>query len=236
MEKSETNHDLRSGLISWAIKGVTYKAYVAAVWMFAAGSWKWVAGWVYVIIFLLFDLATAIVVFPRSPELLIERSSAHSDAKTWDKKIMPLAAGILPLISWIMAGLDFRLGWNPPVSREIQILAVFMTIFGHGIIVWAMGANAFFSPLVRIQTERGHTVAAGGPYRIIRHPGYLGAMLFSISVPMMLASWWAVIPGLASVVLYIVRTSLEDQTLQDELAGYREFSESVKFRLIPGLW
>ena len=99
-----------------------------------------------------------------------------------------------------------------------------------------MGANAFFSPLVRIQKERGHTVAAGGPYRVIRHPGYLGAMLFSISVPLMLASWWAVIPGLASVVLYIVRTSLEDQTLQDELSGYREFSERVKFRLIPGLW
>lgn len=120
--------------------------------------------------------------------------------------------------------------------REFQLLAGFITIFGHGIIVWAMGANAFFSPLVRIQKERGHTVAAGGPYRVIRHPGYLGAMLFSISVPLMLGSWWAVIPGLASVVLYIVRTSLEDQTLQDELSGYREFSERVKFRLIPGLW
>jgi len=236
MEKSNINNDLKSGLLSWAIKGVTYKAYVAAVLMFAAGSWKWIAGWVYVIIFLLFDLATALVVFPRSPELLIERSIAHSDAKTWDKIIMPLAAGILPLISWIVAGLNLRLGWNPPLSREIQLLAVCITILGHGIIVWAMSANAFFSPLVRIQKERGHTVAEDGPYRIIRHPGYLGAIFFSISVPMMLGSWWAVIPGLASVILYIVRTSLEDQTLQDELSGYREFSERVKFRLIPGLW
>ena len=236
MEKSETKNDLKSGLLSWAIKGVLYKVYVAVILMFSAGTLMWVAGWAYVVIFLLFDLATALVVFPRSPDLLIERSQSHSDAKTWDKKIMPLAAGILPLISWIIAGLDFRLGWNPPVSGAVQFLAVLFTILGHGIIVWAMGANAFFSPLVRIQKERGHTVAAGGPYQIIRHPGYLGAMLFSISVPMMLGSWWAVIPGLASVILYIVRTSLEDQTLQDELSGYREFSEQVKFRLIPGLW
>jgi hypothetical protein len=89
MEKSNINNDLKSGLLSWVIKGVTYKAYVAAVLMFAAGSWKWIAGWVYVIIFLLFDLATALVVFPRSPELLIERSTTHSDAKTWKKNHAP---------------------------------------------------------------------------------------------------------------------------------------------------
>ena len=93
------NNNLKKGLITWAIKGVLYKAYVAAVLMISAGRWDWLAGWIYVAIFLLFDLATAIAVIPRSPELLLERSRRNPDMKTWDKWIMPLAAGILPLFA-----------------------------------------------------------------------------------------------------------------------------------------
>jgi len=103
-------------------------------------------------------------------------------------------------------------------------------------VVWAMGANAFFSPLVRIQTERGHKVADTGPYKFIRHPGYIGAMIFSLGIPLMLGSWWAVIPGLVSMILYFIRTALEDKTLQDELPGYLDYTQCVKYRLIPGVW
>lgn len=227
---------LKKGLVSWGIKGVLYKAYVALVLMLAAGRWNWTAGWLYVVIFLLFDLATAIVVIPRSPDLLIERTQSNLGIKSWDKKLMPLAAGILPLISWILAGLNQRLGWAPVVGMQAQLIGLILTILGHALVVWAMGANAYFSALVRIQKERGHTVETGGPYRFIRHPGYLGAMVFSISVPIQLGSWWAVIPGAAAVGLYIIRTQLEDQTLQDELPGYEIYANDIKFRLIPGLW
>jgi len=237
VEKIEINDDkLRRGILSWSIKGVLYKAYVALVLMLSAGRWNWIAGWLYVIIFLLFDAATAIVVIPRSPDLLIERSRAVPGAKRWDKVIMPLASGFLPLISWILAGLDQRLGWNPRISIKLQVFGLILTILSHALLVWAMGANAFFSPLVRIQKERGHTVAVGGPYRVIRHPGYLGAIVFSVSVPILLGSWWAVIPGFTAAILYIVRTSLEDQTLWEELAGYQEYTERVTSRLIPGIW
>ena len=227
---------LKKGIISWGIKGVLYKAYVAVVLMLSAGRWNWVAGWLYVVIFLLFDLATAIVVIPRSPGLLIERTQSNPGIKSWDKKLMPLAAGFLPLISWILAGLNQRLGWAPAVGKGAQLAAWILTILGHALVVWAMGANPFFSALVMIQKDRGHTVAAGGPYRFIRHPGYLGAMVFSISVPIQLGSWWAVIPGVVAAVLFIIRTSLEDQTLQDELPGYREFTQKTIYRLFPGIW
>ena len=227
---------LKKGIISWGIKGVLYKAYVGVVLMLSAGRWNWTSGWLYVVIFLLFDLATAIVVIPRYPDLLIERTQSNPGIKSWDKKIMPLAAGIFPLISWILAGLNQRLGWTPVVGVQAQLIGLILTIMGHALIVWAMGANAFFSALVRIQKERGHTVATGGPYRIIRHPGYLGAMVFSISVPILLGSWWGVIPGVAAAVLYVVRTSMEDKTLKEELPGYDEYTNDVKFRLIPGLW
>jgi protein-S-isoprenylcysteine O-methyltransferase Ste14 len=228
--------NLKKGLISWAIKGVLYKAYVGVVLMLSAGRWDWIAGWVYVGIFLAFDAATALVVIPRSPELLIERSRRNQDVKSWDKVIMPVAAGLLPLFSWIIAGLDQRFGWGPEVRLSLQAAGLVLTVIGHAIVVWAMGANAFFSVIVRIQEERGHSVAAGGPYRWIRHPGYVGAILFSLAIPFLLSSWWALIPSMGSVILYVLRTSLEDRTLIDELPGYADYVKRVKFRLIPGVW
>ena len=132
--------------------------------------------------------------------------------------------------------MNLRWGWGPTVDRSWQLAGFILTVFGHVIVVWAMSANAFFSAQVRIQTERGHTVANTGPYKLIRHPGYIGAMIFSLGIPLMLGSWWAVIPGVFSVILYIVRTALEDRTLLDELPGYVDYAQSVKFRLIPGVW
>lgn len=227
---------LKKGLISWGIKGVLYKAYAAVVLMLSAGRWDWVAGWIYVGIFLAFDAATALVVIPRNPDLLIERTSRNPDVAAWDKIIMPLAAGILPLIGWIIAGLDLRFGWRPEMRLSLQAAGLVLTVIGHAIVVWAMGANAFFSAIVRIQEDRGHTVAEGGPYRWVRHPGYVGAILFSGAIPFLLGSWWSLIPGIGSVILYVIRTALEDQTLQDELPGYTDYSRNVKFRLIPGIW
>ena len=230
------DQEIKKGVTSWAIKGVLYKAYVGLVLMLSAGRWDWGAGWLYVFIFLAFDAATALVVIPRSPGLLIERSQRSPNVKDWDKVIMPLAAGLLPLVGWILAGLNDRWDWGPFVSSGFQLAGFLLTLMGHAIIVWAMGANAYFSPMVRIQEERGHQVADGGPYRIIRHPGYLGAILFSLGIPLLMESWWALIPGFLSVILYFLRTLLEDRTLHEELPGYPDYSGQVKFKLIPGVW
>jgi protein-S-isoprenylcysteine O-methyltransferase Ste14 len=189
-----------------------------------------------VALFLAFDAATALVVIPRYPDLLIERSRANSDAKPWDKVIMPLASGFLPLISYIMAGFTERWDWGPPMSQEAQIAGLVLTIAGYGVVVWAMGANAYFSPLVRIQQERGHQVADGGPYRIVRHPGYLGAIVFTLAVPILLGSWWALIPGVLAAIIYVLRTFLEDRTLAEELPGYSEYQQRTQYRLFPGVW
>jgi protein-S-isoprenylcysteine O-methyltransferase Ste14 len=230
------DQETKRGIRSWAIKGVLYKAYVALVLMLSAGRWDWGAGWLYVFIFLAFDAATALVVIPRHPTLLIERSQGNPNVKAWDKVIMPLAAGIIPLFGWIVAGLNERWGWQPDVSQEVQLLGFILTLLGHAVIVWAMAANAYFSPLTRIQEERDHRVADGGPYRIIRHPGYLGAIVFSLGIPLMLESWWSFIPGVISVILFFVRTALEDQTLIDELSGYKSYADRVRYKILPGVW
>jgi protein-S-isoprenylcysteine O-methyltransferase Ste14 len=107
---------------------------------------------------------------------------------------------------------------------------------GYALFLWAMACNAFFAEGVRIQTERGHAVVTNGPYGFVRHPGYVGAILSQVSTPFLLGSPWALIPSIASGVLYVVRTCLEDQTLRQELPGYAEYTQHTRYRLLPGVW
>lgn len=193
-------------------------------------------GWAYVGVFFAFDVATALALMPRHPELLIERSTIREGNKGWDKVILRLAAGYLPMAAWLVAGLDERYGWSPQILPGLEIGALAVVVIGFGVTVWAMAANAFFSVVVRIQDDRGHAVASGGPYRYVRHPGYVGAILLTVGAPIMLGSWWALVPSVLSALLYVVRTALEDQTLQRELDGYKEYTQQTRYRLLPGVW
>jgi protein-S-isoprenylcysteine O-methyltransferase Ste14 len=119
----------------------------------------------------------------------------------------------------------------------LQLAGVVVAVLAYDvIIVWAMTANAFFAQTVRIQEERGHTVATGGPYRIVRHPGYVASILSQIATPLILGSVWAFIPAGLAALLFVVRTALEDKTLLEELDGYKEYAGRVRYRLLPGVW
>jgi protein-S-isoprenylcysteine O-methyltransferase Ste14 len=201
----------------------------------SAGTLNWIAGWAMVIVMAGWVTATAIVVIPRYPELLAERLGPKKGAKKWDIALAgPL--GIAMMLMWIVAGLDFRNGWPSNIGPATQIGAMLIVIAGYALVVWATGVNAFFSAVVRIQAERGHTVISSGPYRYVRHPAYIGMILVALGAPIMLGSWWALIPGVISAVLMIVRTTLEDKTLQAELPDYAEYSQHVRYRLVPGIW
>ena len=103
-------------------------------------------------------------------------------------------------------------------------------------VLWAMASNPFFAATVRIQSERGQEVVSAGPYRLVRHPGYLGALVYNLAIPLVLGSLWTFIPALFTIALLVVRTALEDRTLQAELPGYAAYTAAVRRRLIPGLW
>jgi protein-S-isoprenylcysteine O-methyltransferase Ste14 len=141
-----------------------------------------------------------------------------------------------PLLIWIVAGLDERYGWSPQISLWLQVVAIIVAVLGSALATWAMLSNTFFSGTVRIQKERGHTVASGGPYRYVRHPGYVAGILFDVATPLILGSLWALVPAGLTVCAFVVRTALEDRTLQEELAGYREYAQQVRYRLLPGVW
>lgn len=226
---------VKRGVMRWAVRETMGIVMLAVMLFLAAGTLNWIAGWATVIVTAGWVIATAIVVIPRRPELLAERVGPKKGAKTWDTALLSLY-GVTMMIMWIVAGLDFRNGWSSGIGSLAQIGAMLIVIAAYALVVWATGANAFFSQVVRIQTERGHTVVSSGPYRYVRHPAYGGMILVVLGSPIMLGSWWALIPGVLSAILVIVRTALEDQTLRAELPGYAEYAQRTRYRLVPGVW
>jgi protein-S-isoprenylcysteine O-methyltransferase Ste14 len=140
------------------------------------------------------------------------------------------------MIQFIVAGLDVgRYGWSGPISPLVQCAAFLVYACGMILCLWAMAVNRFFSPVVRLQEERGHRLVTDGPYRHIRHPGYAGILL-SACVGIALGSWWSLLPLVVAVGLILRRTALEDRFLRTSLEGYASYAEHVRYRLIPGIW
>jgi protein-S-isoprenylcysteine O-methyltransferase Ste14 len=117
-----------------------------------------------------------------------------------------------------------------------HLAGLVFNLIGYGLFLWAMVSNAFFSEGVRVQEERGHRVATGGPYQYVRHPGYAGAILAGLATPFLLGSLWGLILATVSATLYVIRTGLEDRTLIEELPGYGEYASQTRHRLVPGVW
>jgi len=200
-------------------------------------QWDWWEAWVYAIISILGIAISRVLAVKRHPDLLAERARylQHEDAKPWDKLLSPLVGfggGLIPLV----AGLDALFDGSPPFSLPVKILALFIILAGYALGSYALIENRFFSGVVRIQTDRDHQVVSSGPYRWMRHPGYAGALLTYLATPIFLDSRWAFLPAIFITIVLIIRTSLEDKTLQGELEGYRDYAMQVRYRLLPGVW
>jgi protein-S-isoprenylcysteine O-methyltransferase Ste14 len=229
--RSETSQGVRR----WLRREVFGVLFVAATLFISAGRLGWVWGWALVAIYAVWVSANALILIPRSPELLAERAARKKGDKSWDTVLLSIV-GLATMAKYIVAGLDVRFGWTTQVPLGLQVAALVIAALGYALGTWAMAANAFFSMVVRIQGDRGHTVATGGPYGYVRHPGYSGVIAFELATPIILGSLWALIPGGLNVLLTIVRTALEDRTLHEGLDGYRDYARQVRHRLLPGVW
>jgi protein-S-isoprenylcysteine O-methyltransferase Ste14 len=136
----------------------------------------------------------------------------------------------------IVAGLDHRFGWSPVFPLWLIMIGIFLIALGYGFSAWAFAENCFFSSVVRIQVDREHMVCDSGPYRIVRHPAYAGNILPLLGIVLALSSLWTIIPAVVALVIAVIRTALEDQTLQEELPGYQEYARRVRYRLFPGIY
>lgn len=227
--------DLNAAIRRRLIQIVLLLVIQAVALFLPAGRLDWWMAWAYLAFYVVMVAINAAILLPRSPEMIAERGQAKAGTKAWDKRVST-AFGLFSLSILVVAGLDKRFGWTPELMLSTQLVALALVILSTAVFSWAMMSNPFFSSLVRIQTERGHTVAKNGPYQIVRHPGYASQVVSMLALPVALGSFWALIPALLTMITLIVRTSLEDRTLQAELPGYADFAQRVRYRLLPGVW
>ena len=218
--------------------GALLKGTLGGLWLgtflfVAAGRLDWPAAWIYTGISMVDAILLSLLV---SPELMRERMHPKAGAKAWDRVLARLTGPLGSIVILVVAGLDKRFGWSVPVPLAVQFAGLAVFVFGMGLMTWAMAVNDYFSLVVRIQRDRGHTVMTGGPYRYVRHPGYVGGILFQLGAPLLLGSLWALVPVGLTICFLVVRTALEDRTLLNELDGYREYAGQTRYRLLPGVW
>jgi len=208
-----------------------------AIFFISAGHIRLLRPWVFFgASFAQYIVSTA-VQYKLNPDLLVQRLKRKREgSKLWDEILMRLSNLTVLIAIPVIAGLDIgRFHWS---GLDVQFAVMgFVFFIGSTLLLnWAMIVNPHFEPTVRIQKDRGHSVISSGPYTIIRHPGYLAGILYTLSIPLIIGSVFTFIPVGIYVILFIIRTSLEDRTLHEELDGYSEYARQVKHKLFPGIW
>lgn len=248
--KLETNEEDKEQAPSprlWLGLIITYLSIAFAL-LICGGDLGWWQGWIVSVLIVATGMGSRIWAEKRHPGLVKERvtsemalvdesAATHSpDVKPWDKVLAPLMGLSISYPVVIVAGLDHRFGWTPAFSIWLNILGLVPITMGYAFASWALIENRNFSSMVRIQVDRGHEVCESGPYRFVRHPGYAGNILALAGIVLALNSMWTLLPAGIALIIAIIRTGLEDRTLQAELPGYQDYARRVRYRLLPGIY
>lgn len=211
---------------------------VPLILLLCGGDFDWWQGWLYSLLIIAAGIGSRVWSERRHPGLMAERQSIENvrNAKPWDRVLAPLMAVsvVFPMVT--VAGLDHRYGWSPEYPLWLIVMGFILISLGYAFATWALAENRFFFSVVLIKKERGHVVCDSGPYRFVRHPGYAGNILALFGIVLALSSLWALIPAVVATIITVIRTVLEDQTLQQELPGYRDYARRVRYRLVPGIY
>lgn len=204
--------------------------------LISAGSFGWINAWVYAVVMILIWMTAFLIMLKLNPELLNERGKfVKEDTKPFDKLFF-LFYRIFNVIFVVIAGFDaVRYEWTR-MGVELCVVGIVVVIAGQILILWAMAVNTHFEATVRIQKDRNHQVCTSGPYQFVRHPGYAGLIFFTLAGSFILGSWWSLVPAGMISILVVIRTLLEDRTLQRELDGYLKYTQSTRYRLVPFVW
>ena len=221
--------------IKLILKSILFFIVFIAITFISAGRIDYWPGWIFNGLNIFFIILTYIILLG-SKDLIKERLKPGKGMKRWDKIYYATSTPIF-FIMFIVSVLDAgRFGWGPQVPIVMIIFGVILYVIGQMIVLWAKRTNKFFSSVVRIQSDRNQEVCKDGPYRFVRHPGYVGGILFTIAIPLVLGSFLGLIPIPLAILLLFIRTYLEDRTLQKELLGYTGYTKEVRYKLLPGIW
>jgi len=239
MESKKDDHGaIQTFSLSQWIRLILTYLLIPLVLLVCGWDWGWWQAWLYSLIVFAAGIGGRVWAEQRHPGLLAERAKFERapGVKSWDRILAPLMAISISFPLIMVAGFDHRSGWSPAFPIWLNLLGLILIAIGYTFAVWALVENRFFSGAVRIQTDRGHVVCDTGPYRIVRHPGYIGNILPLAGMVLALSSVWTIIPAAFALIVIVIRTVLEDRTLQEELPGYREYAQRVRYRLFPGIF
>jgi protein-S-isoprenylcysteine O-methyltransferase Ste14 len=232
---ADLNEPLWKAILPRIMIGILGLAVFTGAWFGIAGRVTWWQGWAFLLTFIIY---TGILVWRLSklnPDLVRERNRPADKAEAWDRVVMGIYFVFLMVLLVVSALDGGRYLWSA-VPMGVQMIGWVLLVVA-GVMVWhVMMTNAYLSSWARLQDDRGQVVVQEGLYRRIRHPMYLGIIVGFLGIPLVLSSWWAMIPSVVIVGLFVYRTYLEDLMLIDGLAGYAEYTEKVRYRLLPGIW
>jgi len=200
-----------------------------------AGTWTWTRGWLFILVIVVASILGTLYLRRVNPEVIAARINRHKGTKRWDQILLAIFRPTVLTISVLAALDDGRFHWFH-VPWWGCVVGYTLLIAGMVGLTWAESVNNFFEQTVRIQMDREHRVIDAGPYAVVRHPGYVAGCMLFVGMPLALGSLWALIPAILSCLLLVLRTIWEDRTPRDELAGYEEYTQRVRYRLIPGAW
>jgi protein-S-isoprenylcysteine O-methyltransferase Ste14 len=211
---------------------------IPGILLISGGDLGWWQAWLYSLLIVVAGIGGRMWSEQRHPGLLAERQNIENvrNAKAWDKVLAPLMAVSVGYPMVFVAGLDHRYNWSPEFPLWLSVFGFILISLGYAFATWALAENRFFFSVVCIQTDRGHTVCDSGPYRFVRHPGYAGNVFALFGIVLALSSVWTLIPAAVASIIAVIRTVLEDRTLQEELPGYRNYAQRVGYRLIPWIF
>jgi protein-S-isoprenylcysteine O-methyltransferase Ste14 len=214
--------------------GWTLLAFVLCLFL-PAGTWAWFRGWLFFSVVVAASIVVTLYLRRVNPEVIAARVNRHEGTKHWDRILLVIFFPTVMAIPVVAALDDSRFHWSR-APWWVCVVGHALLLTGMAGLTWAESVNRFFEPTVRIQSERGHTVIDTGPYAVVRHPGYVAACLLFVGIALSLGSVWALVPAGLACLLLIFRTRWEDQMLQAELVGYKEYTQRVRSRWIPGVW
>lgn len=218
------------------IQNAIWIATLGVLLFVPAGTLRWPAAWLFLVLLGSLGLVGGLWFAKANPGLLAERMQPmmQKDQPRADKIFM-MVLGPVAMIWLVVMGLDQRYQWSG-MSLGVQILGLALFVLSLAISFWVMQENTFAAPVVKIQAERGHQVISTGPYAFVRHPMYSGVIFFFLGVALLLGSWWGAAITPIFIGLFAIRAVIEEKTLIAGLQGYRDYTEQVRYRLVPGIW
>jgi protein-S-isoprenylcysteine O-methyltransferase Ste14 len=218
------------------LQNVIWVAVMGALLFVPAGTLHWAAAWVFLGTVAVLGVVCGGWLAKTDPALLAERMNPmmQRDQPLADKVFMPVF-GLAALGWFVTIGRDAR-AHAFDFSLVLQTLGMAMLLASTGFVMWVMRTNSFASPVVKLQTERGHRVISTGPYAYVRHPMYSASVLFFVGAPLLLGSWWGLAMAPLFALLFAIRARIEERALLKGLPGYADYTTQVRYRLLPGLW